>query len=422
MVREKLSLKTYRVRNFLFSMVGREKSRFIDYAIWNTAFIHEFEKYGDYEFHVISPHAGMKKSRQDFIVNSVHYHFFKNTYSLLIDTIWSIFKVREKTDYQDCRNRISKILKEIQPDFVIVCGAEQPYYSPCILDIEGIPVYVLLQTLVSNPALRSVMKHSETFCRVEQMVFKKLTYVAAGKKYLSFVKEVQPAVKCLPITFPTYQPEKIENSNKEFDFVFYAASLSKNKGVEDVLYAYNKIYQLYPTCTLLISGNCDAEYLKHLISLANPESFASDKVTFIGLSESIEDKYKIVQKARLAILPGITAALNSTVRESMLMGIPTIVYETSSTQIINKGGIRLLEARMEDVEDLAEKMIFAYEHHELMEEMGRRGEIYALEQFSNKKVVEKLIKNVEAIYDNYYRNTPIPEELIIEQNGKYQIK
>lgn len=414
MVREKLSLKSNKMRNYLYSLLGHEKSSYLDYAIWNSAFCKEFEKYEDYEFHIVSPHAGMRKHYQNFSLNNLDYHFFKSTYSLITDTIISLFKIRERSIYKDCRKRISRILKNINPDIVVVCGAEQPYYSPCVLDIDDVPVYVLLQTLVSLPDLRSVMKYSDVFCKVEDLVFPMMKYVAAGKKYHAFLKEKKYKVQCLPIAFPTYMPVKFKDVEKQYDFVFYASSLSKNKGVEDVLLAFNVLLQKYPSCSMLLSGRCDEDYLAYLKSLVKIELIKSGQVKFMGLCDNIEDKYKIVQTARIVVLPGITAPLNSTVRESMLMGMPTIVYETSATKLINKDDIRLLEAKMEDVKDLAAKMIFAYEHPLDIHEMAVRSEKYAMGHFSNKTISDKLLENVNAIYANYYNGIPIPKELIDE--------
>ena len=413
-VREHLLLKTNKLRNFLYSLTGHEKSSYFDYAIWNSAFCQEFEKYPEHEFHIVSPHAGMKKSYQEFTINNLKYHFFKSTYSLLRDTVISLFKWRERSVYCDCRKRISAILKKIKPDVVVMCGAEQPYYSPCILDIEGVPVYVLLQTLVSLPELRSVMRYSDVFCKVEDLVFPRMKYVAAGKKYHDYLKKLNLKNQCLPISFPTYMPGKVDNGEKKYDFIFYASSLSKNKGVEDVLHAYNVVQQRYPSCKILLSGRCDVDYLNYLKSIVNAELIETGQVAFLGLCDNIEDKYKIVQTARFIVLPGITAPLNSTVRESMLMGLPTIVYETAVTKMINNDECRVLEARMEDVNDLAEKMLFAYEHPEAMIEMAQRGEKYAMGHFSNKTISDKLLENVNAIYANYYNGIPIPKELIDE--------
>ena len=69
---------------------------------------------------------------------------------------------------------------------------------------------------------------------------------------------------------------------------------------------------------------------------------------------------------------------------------------------------------MEDLDDLAEKMVYAYENVERMREMALRGEMYAREHFSNKTITDRLLRNVNAIYDNYYNEIPIPKELIEE--------
>ena len=84
-----------------------------------------------------------------------------------------------------------------------------------------------------------------------------------------------------------------------------------------------------------------------------------------------------VAKASIVVVPGITAGLNSTVRESMIMGMPTICYETNETQKINFDDVSLITAPMNDIDALSNLMLFSLEHPSETLRIAKRGKSYA---------------------------------------------
>ena len=120
-----------------------------------------------------------------------------------------------------------------------------------------------------------------------------------------------------------------------------------------------------------------------------------------------------VMKARIAVLPGITAPFNSTVRETMFMGIPTIVYGNDVIDAINNEKMNLLTATKEDITDLGRKMLYALDHPELMEKMAERAKTYAQNHFSVEAVGKRLTVDLKSVVEHYYRNSTIPEDWLI---------
>ena len=126
----------------------------------------------------------------------------------------------------------------------------------------------------------------------------------------------------------------------------------------------------------------------------------------------MDDMYREVQKARVVVVPGITAMLNSTVREAMLMKKPVVLYETEATIKINREKQCLIVAKMKDIEDLSNKMLLAIENTELANEVALNGFEYAKSHYSNNKIGLKLANNIKSIVDFEKKQTPIPEDLI----------
>lgn len=411
MVRSHLKLRDNTIRNFILRFFHRPISEYSDYAIWNSDFIKEFEKMEDYEFHIISPHNGMLKDRVEFEEKRISYHIYKCDTNLLSEAYRSYSHQNERTDYRRVRIIIKGIVDEIKPDVIIVCGAEQPNFSPGIWDLKHIPTMVMLETAVNDPALMKTIKGAKIYAAVEARSFKEMLYFStASAKYYNIVRGFNSNAKCLSVGFPSHLPPVLASPEKKYDFLFYSAVISKNKGVEDAILAFNKVVSTHPNTTLNVCGRCDDSYLNHLQSLISDE--AEGKVSFTGFFETIDEKLKYVQSARVTVLPGITAPLNSTVREAMLMGLPTIVYETEVTPQINKQKPCLLCAEMLNVDDLSVKMLYALENPAQMIEMAQNAKEYAIKTFSNKVKATQLIQAAIAVMNHFTKGECISADLL----------
>lgn len=418
MVRSHLHLKTYRMRDLVLSLMGRHsKTEYADFAIWNTDMATEFEKLQEHEFHIVAPHIGMKKDIEHFVANGVNYHFYKCNGSLVKDVIYSKLHLDRRFHYRRFRSKIKTIIEGIHPDIVVVCGAEQPYFSSGIFDIKSCPIYVLLQTVVSNPQLKGYLKGGDEMAAMEEAVYRKINYVGTGRKYLQLFRQYNSEAFCLPFSFPSHQPLMVNDVNKIYDFVFFASVITKNKGVEDVILAYNQVFAKHPAVTLNICGRLTADYQSHLEGLIDSNAMANQKVVFTGYFPSIDEKYKHIQKSRIVVVPGISAALNSTVRESMLMSLPTVVYETPSTIKINAESQAVISAKMENVDDLADKMEYLLCHPDIAQQIASQGKKYADKTWDNSVVVKRMMDNIEAIMQHYYNQQPIPKELLLEEES-----
>ena len=410
-IRQKLELKTYSLRNLFFMLCGVSAIKYDDFAIWVSDYISEFEKYDNLDVHVIAPHKGMKRDTQSFDMNHVHYHFVKCDGGFLQDAVNKKIKLEQKTNYSTIRKRIKDVIDDINPDIVLLCGAENPYYSLSVLDVKDKPVYVILQTLLNDPKRIEMGLGTAYRRRVEADVFRHACYFCTSdEKAMDIIRQFKSDATFLPAGFPTHRPEVPLPKSKECDFVFFSRVLSKNKGIEDVLEALAMVKKEFPTVSLHIIGGSNTDYKSFLLSEAKRHG-VQDNIKFLGYFPNIEDTYTHVAKAKVIVVPGITAALNSTVRESMLMGMPTICYDTSGTKDINKERLCLLTAPLCDTKKLADQMLFALKNEELAHEIARNGKEYAERIFGNAAIVNKLIDNCKQIVDNYYHHIPIKVDL-----------
>ena len=217
----------------------------------------------------------------------------------------------------------------------------------------------------------------------------------------------------LKLGFPQGSPPIFNDSIKKYDFIFYAARIGKNKGVEDVLKAFKIVHQNYPTIKLAIAGGSSDEYLSFLRNEYILPYGMNDNIIFCGFFQKFHDLYKEVQKSNYVILPGISAGLNGTIRESMQMGLPVIAYETESTKLINAEKMRLLTAEMENYKDLADKMIFAIENPDIMKDIATSGKEYADIKYDSSIISKQLISDFKYIMEHYYNQKDIPSSNLI---------
>lgn len=412
MIKSKLHYIDFAFANKIRSWFGIPPLEIVDSAPWNTEFISEFEKDADNEYYVISPQIGLRESVEKFDNNGIHYVFYNSKTSLYNRFLKKFLNWDERTDYRHYRSIIKRQLAEINPDVVVVCGAENPIYSLSALDVKDKPILVILQTLL-NSAKRMEMGVGSAYRRdVESRVLKHAKYFSVIEQVAKdYLKEHNPNATCFKFNFPTKEPVIDNTIEKEFDFIFFARGITKFKGVEDTIKAFAIVHKSHPNATLNISGGCDSNYKKTLMQMIE-DAGIEKSVSWHGHFDLHADVFKQLQKARCVVVPGITSALNSTVKEAMLMGLPTIVYETSATPEINREKKCLITAKMEDIQDLADKMCDISKSPELSAMVGTNGREYALNNFSTPATSKVLIDSINSVIDNYRNRTPIPSNLI----------
>lgn len=407
MVRHHLHLRKHTIFNFIAPLFGIQKKGYFDFGAWITVFASEFPEYPKYEFHIIAPHYGLKKDIMSFETAGVYYHFYKTDGSLLANFFDARLKLRIRDDFAKNRQRIKQILVGIKPKLVVVSGAENPYYSLSALDIENLPVLVLLQTVLNNPKSISYNVGSDYNRKTELRVLKKCTYFGCpGMMYYNCLKTINPNAIVFKQFFPIKTPPVLEKQTHEFDFVFYASVITKNKGIEDLVKAFAIVCRKYPNTTLNIIGRWPAGY---------KDKIETTIVSF-GIKENIHyneyfpkhlDVFRQIKKSRYVVVPGITALINSTVLEPMFMKMPVITYATTGTPYLNRKKQSVLLAENENFHDLADKMIYALENEAAMMQIAENGYQTVNTEFSPSEISGQLIKNIGYAIEHYYNGAEI---------------
>lgn len=411
-VREKLNFSKFTFSNILRKYLGIPSISFMDNAPWNTEFIKGFEADKKHQYYVISPHIGLRRKVESFMDKGITYYFYKQRTSFADRFANKFLGWDMLTDYKHYRNIVNRIIKKIDPDLIVVCGAENPIYSFVAIDNLDRPVFLILQTLLNSEKRVKLSVGTPYRRKVEEKILSSVHYFADMEdETIKYLQEHNSNYKCFYFNFPIRKPTTFLNVKKEYDYLFFARGISKFKGIEDTIKAFSIVHNKYPDLTLNISGGCDANYKLYLQSLIDKFG-CTESVSWQNYFANHDEVFLQLQKAKVIVVPGITAGMNSTVKEAMMLGLPTVVYETSVISNVNLKSHCLFVAKMEDVKSLAEQMLLSFEEKELCTTVAKNGSEYALANFDSSAASKRLILLFDAAISHYYNKKEIPNSLL----------
>lgn len=411
-VRDKLPLSKKTFENYIRRFLNKPKNQVFDYAPWITNMISEFEKRNDIEIHIISPHRNLKKNKFSFKYNNLYYHFFRPDNDFTIIKLFRRILIKRPKYYYN-RYLIKGFVKDIKPDVVNLIGAENPYYSIAGLDIDKLPLLLTCQTVYTNPLWKKFSGEVDQFrWDLELKLHQKIKYFCcSGLMHRDLVLHNNPNAIVFYYTFPKKHLEKINNVIKKYDFVFFAARVTKVKGIEDTIQALALVKKEYSEVTLNIVGNCDINYKKYLDKMIE-ELNLKDSIEFTDYFPKQSDMHKHIQQAKYAVLPVKLDVISGTIIDAMQIGLPVITYKTTGTPTLNKYGEAVLICDIDDINSLANNMLRVIKEPELVEKMLTNSKIIVDREFNNADIINRLLNIYNAVNKHYYKNEPIPNELL----------
>lgn len=386
-----------------------------DYAPWVSNLIKEFEKLDNIDLHIIAPHSGLLKAIYSFDIGKVNYHFYKPDLPIIHkripEKVYSFFPINFA--YPINRYFINSFISKIKPDIVNLIGAENLYYSTSVLDIKNIPVYLSCQTVYSNP-LRKI--HSNELIQYiwdsEVKIHKKIKYIGCGGRmhYDLVLKNNSDAI-VFKMFFPLQKPINIKQQAKTIDFIFFAAGVTKKKGIEDAIDALAIVKKQYENITLNIVGIVNVKYKRYLLEKIRSNKL-EENVTFQAYFTTHADMHQYITSAKFALLPVKLDIIPGTILEAIFLDLPVITCKTTGTPFLNKNNQSVLISEIDDINGLANNMIRIIESPTLALSLKGNAKRFIEKEFDNTTSALRLINNYEAVINHYYNNTPIPKEQI----------
>ena len=376
--------------NILRHMFHMDKD--VDFAVWDSNAIREFEKMDtDIELHIVAPHSGITELNE-FESRGVFYHIFWSEWDIISERIKRRLNLRNKNSFKRHRKIIHDLLKRIQPDIVHVIGIENKFYSLAVLDIpRSTPVVAQLQTLVNDERFRANCGVSESEysydSEMERLIIQRSDYI--GTKVTRFreiiTQKIKPDAKFVETTLAIAEPIFTDKVEKEYDFVYFAANISK--AVDLAIEAFAIAKKEASNLTLDIVGAYSPE-LKDALDKRIQELGISNGVFFEGKLPTHEDVIRQIRKSRYALLPLKIDLVSGTIRESQANGLPVITTITPYTPKLNTKFETVLVSEVGDHKAMAKNMLRIANDVNFAEILRENGYKLARERVSNRVVVE----------------------------------
>ena len=395
-MRARLTFDSGGCLKILYRLLGVTYGRGTDSAIWNTNAIEEMEKIDDVELHVICPVRGLAKKEVSYEENGIHYYFFREQNSNIVRFVLHQLLSKYTSLYKRNRRVISQLISEIQPDIVHVMGAENPYYSLSLLDVpSNIPTIIQLQALLTRLVnVTKVKEEKKSFYYkglMEREIIKKADYIGTTlddfKKFI--IEEIKSDAQFLDISLAMAQKINIEQSEKQYNFVYFSANISK--AGEEALESFILAHKRKPNITLDIVGGYDDAFKKKLDARIKEYGIESS-VTFEGRLPSYDDVIKQIRKARFALLPLKMDFVPNTLHEAMANGLPVVTTVTEGTPSLNEKRQCVLLSEQNDFQTMADNMIEIFEDEHLVDELRKNAATYEYERSNNGSIIAKWIE------------------------------
>lgn len=399
---------------FVRKLVGlsTKSSTYGDIAAWDASMIEAFCARPELELHVISAHSGLKKRVVSYENGGVHYNFIRCEMANFLKHVVKSDDLWRKLN--PMASDVHRLVRQIKPDLVLLVGTENAYYSGTVLGIKDVPVYILCQTIYNNPERKNYGMWLSKNATTEMEIFKEHKYFGVFcKMHYDLLKGYNPKAQVFKFGFPSkgvvLNPTETE---KEYDFVNFALTMDLRKGFHDSLRALAIIKKKYPTVTLNFVGGCTEVQRGDLDKLI-AELELQDNVIFTPFFERHNDLMLHVQKSRFAVLPCKIDNISGTMLQAMQLNLPLVVYKTAGTPSLNRKAQCCLIAEKNNVEELAEKMLYLMEHPEEAKIMATNARIQQILRAEyNKGNMERLISNFYKVIESFRTGKPIPEEYL----------
>jgi glycosyltransferase involved in cell wall biosynthesis len=416
-IRNKIPLSKMFIYNSLRKIVKKPKYKYYDFAPWVTNLIKEFKNFDDVEIHIIAPHKGLKPLIFDFVLDGIHYHFFRPYLSLILSQLSNRLLKNKQRKFIINRLIVKNYIKKINPDLVNLIGNENPYYSITALDIHNKPVYISAQTVYTNP-MRKIYSDSciKLNWDIELKLHKKFKYFGCtSRMHHDLIRQNNPNAIIFKMFFPIEHPPIVQEVPKEYDFVFFAAGVTKKKGIEDAIDALALVKKEKPNVKLNVSGKCESTYLAFLKQKI-AELNLTNNVIFTDYFPVHTDIYQNLKKSKFALLPVKLDAIPSTVIESILLGIPVITYKTTGMPYLNREKECVLLTEIGNIEGLANNMLKLMNDEIYANKLAQNAKEFVTRTFDNTTSAKRLLEDYKAVIAHYHNGIPIPKELLFDLN------
>ena len=176
--------------------------------------------------------------------------------------------------------------------------------------------------------------------------------------------------------------------------ILFLARLLREKGVFELVEAFENILTRIDNCELIIAGS-GKDYEELTKRVGNNSS-----ITVVGHVQG-KDKIDLYKKSLIYCLPSYTEGLPVSVLEAMAFGLPVITTDIGGLKDFFQDEKMGYFVKPKDVKQLSEKLELLLLDLDKIVEVGRYNFYYANEKLLDTVVAERMYHHMKSVWTNY---------------------
>lgn len=363
----------------------------------------ENEKYKKAKFKIIAVNDGKKIDNAEN-KNTEYIHINNKTFLYRIKRILCFLINRMPNIYigNSYIREVEKILKKKKENFDVVIIENIPLYILRVKKYINCPIYLHLHNdyLNSNSKLSSkVYPMYDKILTVSNYIGNRVkTIESESNKVITLYNGIDINRFKQKILDDERKQIRIKYKINENDFVFlYTGRIMPQKGVKEMIIAFNKICEKNDNIKLLIVGSSsfkNAKNTKYIKDLEKLVSKNNENIIFTGYID-YDEIDKIYKSCEVQIVPSIWGeALAMTVIEGMATGISQIVNNVGGIPEVIQDDTALFCDEKNLISSLEKNMLKLIQNREGFSNL-KNVNIENIKRFDKKEFYNNYIKNIE---------------------------
>lgn len=361
-----------------------------DWGVWITHLCKLFEYRNDIDLHVVAPNF-YSNSDEKFDLRGITYHLYQHDYEVSIQTA---FKSINPLNLNRVTVSVVELINTIKPDLIHVYGTESTLYSvPALTLNKSYPCVLTVQRF--NFMATGESSWHDVVIKVEDSVLKQFQHFGVRTLEMEqVIRTRNPDAKMYFHNYPVARPldvKSTERDDSDYDVVFFAR-ITRDKGIFDLIEAAKRTREKRPDFSVRLLGPILKKEEPEIIGAIELAGL-QNTITYLGNEQDQHTLHRIASRARLCVLPTHADIVPGTIIESMLMKLPVVSYSVGGMPQLNtehEERIRLVEKG--DIAGLVSAQLDLLEHPETRNRLAESAYSFAVEYYSDAKVVRDIIR------------------------------
>lgn len=331
---------------------------------------------------------------------------FKNRFSILVrmlykllkasgifhwDIRYSIKKYKAFVDVLIDKYRIDIIERPDFNDYIQYCKsyiAAPQFNVPAIVKLHGSLTHIAHGNNTSIPQFiwqfeHNILENADAVSAVSKYAAEK------AKEYFHYGGNIEVLYNGIKTPSPV-EVQKLPAT------VIFTGALTENKGIYQLMKAWNKVHEKMPAARLMVFGKGPVEKVRSFL-----DNDAAETVSFYG-HVSREELFRKLSEATIAVFPSYAENFALGPMEAMAAGTAIIYTERTSGPELIDHNIDGLLINPDNIDDMAEKICYLLLNPDICETFALKAAKKIRDKFDISVIAEKHIVYYKSILNDVY--------------------